>query len=52
MRKGRLPLQNLTGADEAAALAVETAVNVTLIPNNNLFGTSQLYAVAKPIAGA
>lgn len=48
MRKGRLPAENIARADEAA-VAVETAVNVTLIPNNNLFGTSQLYAVAKPI---
>ena len=48
MRKGRLPAANIARADEAA-VAVETAVNVTLIPNNNLFGTSQLYAVAKPI---
>jgi hypothetical protein len=30
-------------------VAEETALNLTLIPNNNLFCTSQLYAVAKPI---
>ena len=46
MRKVRLQVDNAS-ADEAA-VAVGT-VNPTLIPNSNLFGTSQLYAVAKPI---
>ena len=48
MRKVKLLVDSLTRADEVA-VAVETAVNVTLIPSNNLFGTTQLYAVAKPI---
>jgi hypothetical protein len=31
------------------AIGVEIDANVALIPNNNLFGTSQLYAIANPI---
>ena len=48
MRKVRMQVDHIMTADEVTA-AVEAAVNPTLIPNNNLFGTSQLYAVAKPI---
>lgn len=48
MRKVRLQVDIMTTADEVT-VAVETAANPTLVPNNNLFGTSQLYAVAKPI---
>ena len=60
MRKVRMQVDNIMTADEVnvATAAVnptavnptdEAAVNPTLIRNNNLFGTSQLYAVAKPI---
>ena len=42
MRKVRLQVDIMTTADEVT-VAVETAANPTLVPNNNLFGTSQLY---------
>ena len=42
MRKVRLQVDIMTTVDEVT-VAVETAANPTLVPNNNLFGTSQLY---------
>ena len=46
-RKVRQTVDNIDKADEAD-VAVGDAINMASIPNNNLFGTSQLYAVAKP----
>lgn len=47
-RKVRALVDNNAQAAETA-IAVEIDANVALIPNNNLFGTSQLYAIANPI---
>lgn len=47
-RKVRETVDNIDKADDAD-VAVGAAINMASIPNNNLFGTSQLYAVAKPV---